>query len=38
MEKMTLNLLEIGGKARTKYDLYNILTCEGHLYLPPYKY
>ena len=38
MEKVTLNLLEIRGKARSKYELYNILTCEGHLYLPPFKY
>jgi hypothetical protein len=33
-----VNLLEVGGKAQSKADLYKILTCEGGLYLPPYKY
>ena len=38
MEKVSINLLEVGDKARTKGELYRILTAEGHLYLPPYKY
>ena len=38
MEKVTLNLIEVGGKARSKLELYKLLTVDGHLYLPPYKY
>ena len=38
MEKVSINLLEVDDKARTKEELYRILTAEGHLYLPPYKY
>ena len=38
MEKATVNLLEIGEKARFKLELYKILTAEAHLYLPLYKY
>ena len=37
MEKVEVNLLELGGKARSKSELYRLLTAEGHLYLPPYK-
>ena len=38
MEKVSLNLLDVGGKARSKSELYKLLTVEGHLYLPPYKF
>ena len=38
IEKVTLNLIEVRGKARSKSELYNLLTMDGHLYLPPYKY
>ena len=37
MEKKTVNLLDLGGKASSKSELYRLLTSEGHLYLPPYK-
>ena len=33
-----MNLLEVGDKAKSKIELYRILTSEGNLYLPPYKY
>ena len=35
MEKEVLNLTELGAKARSKNELYRILTAEGNLYLPP---
>ena len=38
IEKATLNLIEVGGKARSKSELYKLFTFDGHLYLPPYKY
>ena len=38
MEIVTVNLLTISGKARSKSELYKILTIDGHIYLPPYKY
>ena len=38
MDKVTTNLLDIGGKAHSKAELYKLLTVEGHLFLPPYKY
>ena len=38
MEKVSLNLLDVEGKARSKSELYKLLTVEGHLYLPPYKF
>ena len=38
MEKVNLNLIDVGGKARSKSELYKLLTVEGHLYLPPYKF
>ena len=34
----TINLLEIGNKARSKAEIYRLLTVDGRLYLPPYKY
>ena len=37
MEKEIVNLLELGGKARSKYEIYRILVTEGNMYLPPYK-
>ena len=37
MEKKRVNLLDLGNKARTKLELYRLLTAEGQLYLPPYK-
>ena len=38
MEKVSLNLLSVSSKARSKCELYKIMTVDGHLYLPPYKY
>ena len=32
-----VNLLELGSKARSKSELYRLLTHEANLYLPPYK-
>ena len=37
MDQGFVNLIELGGKARSKAELYRLLTAEGHLYLPPYK-
>jgi hypothetical protein len=36
-ERVNVNLLELGSKAQSKYEIYKILTVEGNLYLPPYK-
>ena len=38
MERISISLLEVGDKARSKSELYKILTVEGALYLPPYKF
>ena len=38
METVQVNLLNLGDKARSKYELYKMLTVEGHMYMPPYKY
>ena len=38
IETVQVNLLNLGGKARSRYELYKMLIVEGHLYLPPYKY
>ena len=35
--KGTLNLLDVGGKARSKADVYQPFSSEGRLYLPPEK-
>jgi hypothetical protein len=32
-----VNLLELGSKAQSKYELYKMLTNDGEFYLPPYK-
>ena len=32
-----LSLIDLGIKARSKVELYKLLTSEGNLYLPPYK-
>ena len=32
-----INLLEIGNNAKSKYEIYRILTVEGGMYLPPEK-
>ena len=37
MEKKRVNLLDLGSKARSKPELFRLLTAEGQLYLPPYK-
>ena len=37
MEKSTINLNILGVKARTKNELYRILTTEANMYLPPQK-
>ena len=37
MEKLSLNLNDLSIKARTKNELYRILTTEDNLYLPPQK-
>jgi hypothetical protein len=36
-EKVSFNLRTLGIKAKTKGEIYRILTVEGHLYLPPEK-
>jgi hypothetical protein len=38
MEKESINLNEMASKCQTKSDLYEIMKCEGSLYLLPYKY
>ena len=37
MDQGFVNLIELGGKARSKAELYKLLTAEGQLYLHPYK-
>ena len=32
-----LNMIDLGTKARSKAELYKLLTSKGNLYLPPYK-
>ena len=32
-----INFLEIGNNAKSKYEIYRILTVEGGMYLPPEK-
>jgi hypothetical protein len=36
-EKEQVNLLSLGAKARSKYELYQLLANEGDYYLSPYK-
>jgi hypothetical protein len=38
MERKSLNLLELESKAKSKAEIYQLITCEGELFLPPYKY
>ena len=33
--KSSLNLVEVGNKAKSKWELYRLLTVEGCLYFPP---
>ena len=35
MESKVVNLVELGGKARSKNEIYRILVAEGNMYLPP---
>ena len=35
MEKVSFNLNELGIKAKSKTEIYKLLTVEGSLYLPP---
>ena len=37
MEKICLNILDVGARAQSKSELYRILVVEGGLYLPPVK-
>ena len=37
MEKVEINLSKLSGKASSKSESYQLLTAEGHLYLPPEK-
>lgn len=37
MEKRKINILDIGQKARSKGEIYWLLTCEANMYLPPEK-
>jgi uncharacterized OB-fold protein len=32
-----VNFVEVGGKVRSKHELYRMLTAKGHLYHPPSK-
>ena len=34
---VSINLLDLGSKARSKGELYKLLTSDANLYLPPYK-
>ena len=38
MESKTVDLSFIGTKAKSKAELYRLLTVEGMLYLPPQEY
>ena len=35
MERTSFNIGEKGLKAKTEYEIYKLLTLEGHFYLPP---
>ena len=35
MDTISLNLMEVGNKAKSKWELYRLLTVEGGLYFPP---
>ena len=35
MESEVVSLVELGGKARSKNEIYRILVAEGNMYLPP---
>jgi len=37
MQRNKVNLLELGGKMRSKNELYRLLTTEGQCFLPRYK-
>ena len=37
MEQLSVNLNQLSIKARTKNEMYRILTTEANLYLPPQK-
>ena len=37
MESVKINLSSLGTKARSKAEMYRILTWEANLYLPPQK-
>ena len=37
MEQNKINIIQLGMKARTKNELYRILTDDAYLYLPPQK-
>ena len=37
MESEQINLLKVGTKAQSKYELYRALVVEGGMYLPPEK-
>ena len=37
MERRTINVHNLGLKARTKNELYRLLTVETDMYLPPQK-
>ena len=37
MEEIKINLNVLGIKARTKNELYRLLTTEANMYLPPQK-
>ena len=38
MDVDMINLNEFGLKAKSKVELYRMLTVEGHLFLPSYRY
>ena len=35
MERTKVNLIDLGMKARTKSEMYRLLTVDADLYLPP---
>jgi hypothetical protein len=37
MELKKFNIKNLEGKARSKHEIYTVMTVEGHWYLPPEK-
>ena len=37
MERVSLNINEVGNKAMSMWEIYKLLIVKGHFFLPPYK-